>query len=72
LPLISKTLPGKLRRSEPIASKNSSITYGMGFMGPTAIGQVFRGYDLFFYVDVLGLALALVAIIKIVYAIGIR
>jgi Na+/melibiose symporter-like transporter len=44
----------------------------MGFMGLTAIGQVFRGYYLFFYVDVLGLALALVAIINIVYAIGIR
>ena len=44
-----------------VAHSNSSLTYGLGNLGLMAIAQAFRGYYPFYYVDVLGLAVALAA-----------
>jgi GPH family glycoside/pentoside/hexuronide:cation symporter len=57
------------RPESTIAKKNSPIIYGLGTLGLSAIGHAFGGYYLFYYVDVLGLAVALAAIVNVVYAI---
>jgi GPH family glycoside/pentoside/hexuronide:cation symporter len=51
------------------ARRNSPIVYGLGTLGLSAIGHAFGGYYMFYYVDVLGLAVALAAIVNVVYAI---
>ena len=58
-----------LSQSELTAPKNSPIVYGLGTLGLTSTAQAFSGYYLFFYVDVLGLAVTLAAIVNVVYAI---
>jgi Na+/melibiose symporter-like transporter len=55
--------------AQPSTRKNSPLTYGLGALGSMAIGQAFGGYYQFYYVDVLGLAVALLAIINVVYGI---
>ena len=55
--------------AQPATRKNSPLTYGLGALGLMAIGQAFGGYYQFYYVDVLGLAVALLATINIVYGI---
>jgi GPH family glycoside/pentoside/hexuronide:cation symporter len=61
--------PGQLSQSEPAVSKNSPIAYGLGTLGLESVGKVFGAFYLFFYVDTLGLAVTLAAIINVVYAI---
>ena len=62
--------PRPASRSESIpAKKNSPLLYGLGSFGLESTYKVFWGFYLFFYVDVLGLAVALAAIINVVYAI---
>jgi len=57
-------------RSGPAhASRNSPIIYGLGTLGLSAIWHAFGGYYMFYYVDVLGLAVALAAVVNVVYAI---
>ena len=58
----------ELSQSQPIARKNSPIAYGLGPFGLEATHKVFVGYYLFFYVDGLGLAVTLAAIINVIYA----
>ncbi len=53
---------------DPLAQNNSPIAYGLGNFGLQAAFKVFAGYYMFFYVDGLGLAIALAAIINVVYA----
>ena len=53
----------------PPARKNSPILYGLGSFGLESAYKVFWGFYLFYYVDVLGLAVTLAAIINVVYAI---
>jgi len=55
-------------QSEPTALHNSPIAYGMGSFGLEAAFKVFVGFYMFFYVDTLGLVIALAAIINVVYA----
>ncbi|MFC2029202.1 MFS transporter [Chloroflexota bacterium] len=55
--------------AQPTSLKNSPLTYGFGALGLMAIGQAFGGYYQFYFVDVLGLAVALVATINVVYGI---
>jgi GPH family glycoside/pentoside/hexuronide:cation symporter len=43
--------------------------YGLGTLGLSAIGHAFAGYYMFYYVDVLGLAVTLAAVVNVVYAI---
>lgn len=45
------------------------MAYGLGTMSLEAAFKVFVGFYMFFYIDMLGLAIALAAIINIIYAI---
>ena len=56
-------------QAEPITLHNSPIAYGLGSFGLESAYKVFIGFYIFFYVDMLGLAVALAAIINIVFAI---
>jgi GPH family glycoside/pentoside/hexuronide:cation symporter len=61
--------PNQVGRSEPAARVNSPVVYGLGFFGLTSTTQALAGFFLFFYVDVLGLAVALAAVINVIYAV---
>jgi GPH family glycoside/pentoside/hexuronide:cation symporter len=52
-----------------MAIQNSSIAYGVGSFGLEALYNVFAGFYMYYYIDVLGLAVALAAIINVIYAI---
>ena len=58
-----------LREDVQIGAQNSPIVYGVGSFGLESAFKVFTGFYVFYYVDVLGLAVAMAAIINIVYAI---
>jgi hypothetical protein len=60
---------GQVDQPEPAARQNSAVVYGLGFFGLSTTTQALAGLYLFFYVDVLGLAVALAAVINIIYAI---
>jgi GPH family glycoside/pentoside/hexuronide:cation symporter len=51
------------------AKKNSPILYGLGSFGLESAYKVFWGFYVFYYVDVLGLAVTLAALINVVYGI---
>jgi hypothetical protein len=51
------------------ARKNSPVFYGPGFFGLTSTSQALACFYLCFCVDVLGLAAAMAAVVKIAYAI---
>jgi len=59
----------QLTHAESPTRANSPIAYGLGSFGLESIYKVFVGFYLFYYIDVLGLAVAMAAIINIVYAI---
>jgi GPH family glycoside/pentoside/hexuronide:cation symporter len=61
--------PGQLDQPRAAALDNSPVVYGLGFFGLSSITQALAGYFLFFYVDVLGLAVTLAAFVNVVYAI---
>ncbi len=65
----SEIQKGRLDQSESVTTKNSPIVYGLGSFGLESTYKVFVGYYMFYYVDVLGLAIALAAIINVIYAI---
>lgn len=52
-----------------LAPGNSPVAYGVGWFGVAASTQALAGYYLYFYVDVLGLAVTLAATVNVVYAI---
>jgi GPH family glycoside/pentoside/hexuronide:cation symporter len=56
-------------QAQPAGRENSPVVYGLGAFGLTSTTQALAGFYLFFYVDVLGLAVALAAIINVIYAI---
>ena len=58
-----------LDQSESTTPRNSPLIYGLGTLGLSAIAHAFGGYYTFYYVDVLGLAVALAAVVNVVYAI---
>ena len=58
-----------LGKDLPVASQNSPIIYGLGSFGLESAFKVFTGFYIFYYVDELGLAVAMAAIINIIYAI---
>jgi glycoside/pentoside/hexuronide:cation symporter, GPH family len=49
------------------AAQNSSIAYGIGSFGLESLYQVFAGFYVFYYVDQLGLAVGMMAIINLIY-----
>jgi GPH family glycoside/pentoside/hexuronide:cation symporter len=61
--------PDELGQPESAARENSPVVYGLGLFGLTSTTQALAGFYLFFYVDVLGLAVALAAVINVIYAI---
>jgi glycoside/pentoside/hexuronide:cation symporter, GPH family len=61
--------PGQLSVSQPIATQNSPIAYGLGSFGLESLYKVFVGFYMFYYIDELGLAITLAAIINVIYAI---
>jgi GPH family glycoside/pentoside/hexuronide:cation symporter len=63
------TRPSRLSVSHPLTTQNSPIAYGLGSFGLESLGTVFTGYFMFYYIDELGLAVALAAIINIIYGI---
>lgn len=69
MPSTSETQLGEINQSEPISLHNSPIAYGLGSFGLESAYKVFIGFYIFFYVDTLGLAVALAAVINIVFAI---
>jgi GPH family glycoside/pentoside/hexuronide:cation symporter len=56
-------------QTEALAHKGSPIAYGLGSFGLESAYKVFWGFYVFFYVDGLGLAVALAAVINVIYAI---
>jgi GPH family glycoside/pentoside/hexuronide:cation symporter len=63
------TQVSKLSQLEPATLNNSPVAYGLGSFGLESAYKVFVGFYVFFYVDMLGLAVALMAIINIAFAI---
>jgi len=59
----SDTQTGQLDQSAPTALHNSLIAYGLGSFGLEAAFKVFVGFYMFFYVDTLGLVIALAALL---------
>jgi GPH family glycoside/pentoside/hexuronide:cation symporter len=55
--------------SHPIAARNSPLAYGLGSFGLESLYKVFVGFYMFYYIDELGLAVAMAAIINVIYAI---
>jgi Na+/melibiose symporter-like transporter len=56
--------------SEPAPLRNSPLLYGLGSFGLESAYKAFWGFYVFYYVDVLGLAVTLAALINVVYGIG--
>ena len=65
----SETQISEIGQTEPTNLNNSPIAYGLGSFGLESAYKVFVGFYIFFYVDVLGLTIALAAVINIVFAI---
>ncbi|MCP4363486.1 MAG: MFS transporter, partial [Chloroflexi bacterium] len=65
----TETQQSLFSEAQPVTPKNSPVVYGLGAFGLSGITQALAGFYLFFYVDVLGLTVALAAIVNIVYAI---
>jgi GPH family glycoside/pentoside/hexuronide:cation symporter len=59
----------QLNVPQPIATQNSPIAYGLGSFGLESLYKVFVGFYMFYYIDELGLAVAMAAIINVIYAI---
>lgn len=61
--------PGELSISVPVATHNSPIAYGFGSFGLESLYTVFAGFYMFYYIDELGLAVTMAAIINVIYGI---
>jgi glycoside/pentoside/hexuronide:cation symporter, GPH family len=59
----------QLSESKSTAIQNSPFSYGLGSFGLESLYTVFAGFYMFYYIDELGLAVAMVAIINVIYAI---
>ena len=59
----------QLSESQPIANHDSPIAYGAGAFGLESLYTVFAGFYMFYYIDELGLAVAMAAIINVIYAV---
>src|SRR5215208_1167204 len=61
--------PSQLSVSLPIATQNSPVAYGLGSFGLESLYNAFAAYYMFYYIDELGLAVAMAAIINVIYGI---
>jgi GPH family glycoside/pentoside/hexuronide:cation symporter len=66
---VSEATGVQREKATPAARKNSPIAYGLGSFGLESTYKVFWGFYVFFYVDSLGLTVALAAVINVIYAI---
>ena len=64
-----ETQDNRISEGLPVITKNSPIVYGLGSFGLESTYKVFVGFYMFYYIDKLGLAVAMAAIINVVYAI---
>jgi len=65
----TESLQSQLSIPQPIAAQNSPTAFGLGSFGLESLYKVFVGFYLFYYIDELGLAVAMAAIINVIYAI---
>jgi GPH family glycoside/pentoside/hexuronide:cation symporter len=65
----SEAMEQQRKQAAPAARENSPVAYGLGSFGLESTYKVFWGFYIFFYVDGLGLAVALAAVINVIYAI---
>jgi GPH family glycoside/pentoside/hexuronide:cation symporter len=61
--------PNHFTQPKPETQNNSPIAYGLGSFGLESLYKVFVGFYMFYYIDELGLAVAMAAIINVVYAV---
>jgi GPH family glycoside/pentoside/hexuronide:cation symporter len=66
---IATASPDLLDQPGSASRDNSPVVYGLGWFGLASTTQALAGYFLFFYVDVLGLAVASAALINVVHGI---
>ena len=66
---ITKPQQSQLSVPQPIQAQNSPIAYGFGSFGMESLYIVFAGFYMFYYIDELGLAVAMAAIINVIYGI---
>jgi GPH family glycoside/pentoside/hexuronide:cation symporter len=66
---MTESQQSQLSVSQSIATHNSPLAYGIGSFGLDSIYTVFAGYYMFYYIDQLGLVVAMAAIINIIYGI---
>ena len=69
MPPTAELQQSQLSVSQPIAAQKSPVAYGLGSFGMESLYQVFAAFYMFYYIDELGLAVAMAAIINAVYAI---
>ncbi len=69
MPTASEPLTTTSSQPDTITNRNSPIVYGIGTMALMIMTQAFSGYYMFYYVDVLGLAVTLAAVVNVIYAI---
>ncbi len=69
MPPTTDTSQSQLSVSIPSVSNNSPIAYGLGSFGLESLYKVFIGFYMFYYIDKLGLAVAMAAIINVIYGI---
>ena len=58
-----------LNEGGAIATQNSPFVFGLGSFGLESAFKVFTGFYIFYYVDELGLAVTMAAVINVIYAI---
>jgi GPH family glycoside/pentoside/hexuronide:cation symporter len=62
-------LQGNQENLEALARKPSPFFFGLGTLGITVMGETFGAFAYFYYIDFLGLALALAALAWTIYAV---
>jgi GPH family glycoside/pentoside/hexuronide:cation symporter len=58
-----------LKLSQSTGIQNSPLAYGLGSFGMESLYMVFAGFYMFYYIDELGLAVSMAAIINVIYGI---
>ena len=66
---ITEPEQSQLSVSLPVVTLNSPIAYGLGSFGLESLNILFAGFYMFYYIDELGLAVAMAAIINVIYGI---
>jgi len=57
----------QLSLPQTIATRNSPFAYGLGSFGLESLYTVFSGFYMFYYIDKLGLVVAMAAILNVIY-----